>query len=182
MQWQGMKIHIVLASVVIALAAFIGAQWLYNSLNFREPLKKELNASAQVLDYRIEDAENGSYRVVVTIRETDNLMLAYRQIKNAVQQVMGDRQFVIELVDRRDTLLTEVYNQGQFAVQEALVQGNFREMAGSLDEYARTAGVESRVYIDGNNIYWQMSHGDHHLHAVFPRHQPSGARPGDSTL
>lgn len=180
MQWQGIKIHVVVVSVIIALAVFFGAHWLYNSLNFREPLKKELNAHDLVTDYRIEEDKNGSYRVLVSIKETGNLMLAYLQVYESVQEVMGNQQFVIKLVDHRDDLLNEIYNEGQFAVQEAMVQGNFREMARTLNESARRAGVSCEVFIDDNNIYWQMRHGEHYLYEVVPRPLSPGTMPDDA--
>lgn len=179
MQWHGIKIHVVVLSVVAALAAFLGTQWLYNSLNFREPLKKELEANSQVLDYRIEETETGSYLVYVSIGKTRNLMTSYRQVYEAVEQVMGNRRFDIELTDNRNELLTGVYDRGQFAIHEALVQGNFREMAASLNQEARQAGAGSDVFIDGRNIYWQMSHGDSYLYAVIPRQLPPGTPTGE---
>jgi len=180
MQWQGIKIHVVAVALGIALAAFLGAHWLYNSLNFKEPLKKELDTNTLVTDYKIEDSDNGLYQVSVTMKETENLMLAYRQIDDAVKEVMGNHQFVIKLIDQRDDQLVNLYYQGQFAIQEALMQGNFRDMADELNDSAGRVGVKSKVFIDENNIYWQMSHGRYYLYEVIPRPPLSGYMPGDA--
>ncbi len=179
MQWQGIKIHVVALALALALAAFWGAHWIYNSLNFTEPLKKELDANALVTEYRIEDSGAGWHQVSVAIKKTDNLMSAYRLIDDAVKEVMGSKQYVIKLEDRRDEQLVNLYYQGQFAVQEALVQGNFRAMANELSKLAAHAGVESKVFIDGSNIYWQMSHGQYYLYEVIPRQLP-GYLSGDA--
>ncbi|MFA7468251.1 MAG: hypothetical protein WCY82_08295 [Desulfotomaculaceae bacterium] len=180
MQWQGIKIHVVVVVLGIALAAFLGAHWLYNSLNFKEPLKKELEANTLVTEYRIEDSDTGLYQVSVTMKETENLMLAYSQINDAVKEVMGSHRFSIKLVDKRDDKLVNLYYQGQFAIQEALVQGNFRDMADELNESAGHVDVESKVFIDENNIYWQMSHGQYYLYEVIHRPQLSGYISGDA--
>jgi len=179
MQWQGIKIHVVALALVIALAAFLGAHWIYNSLNFKEPLKKELDANTLVTGYQIEDSGTGWYQVSVAMKKTENLMLAYHRIDDAVKEVMGSKQYVIKLDDQRDEQLVNLYYQGQFAVQEALMQGNFRDMADELNELADGAGVESKVFIDENNIYWQMSHGQYYLYEVVPRPLP-GNMPGDA--
>ncbi|MCL2337331.1 MAG: hypothetical protein FWC60_07930 [Firmicutes bacterium] len=179
MQWQGIKIPVVALALVIALAAFFGSHWLYKSLSFEEPLKKELDANKLVTGYTIEDSGAGQYQVSVAMKKTGNLMLAYRQIDDAVKEVMGGKQYRIKLADQRDEQLTEQYYQGHFAVYEALVRGNFREMAGELSKLAERAGVESKVYVDENNIYWQMSHGQHYLYEVIPR-PLSGAGPGNA--
>ncbi|KJS11135.1 MAG: hypothetical protein VR67_15450 [Peptococcaceae bacterium BRH_c8a] len=180
MQWQGIKIHVVVVVLGIALATFLGAHWLYNSLNFKEPLKKELDNNNLVTEYKIEDSDTGLYQVSVTMKETKNLMLAYSQINNAVKEVMGNQQFAIQLIDKRDDKLVNLYYQGQFAIQEALMQGNFRDMADELNESATLEGVESKVFIDENNIYWQMNHGQYYLYEVIPRPQLSGYMPGDA--
>lgn len=179
MQWQGFKIHVVALALVIALAAFLGAHWIYNSLNFKEPLKKELESNALVTGYQIEDTGTGLYQVSVDMKKTENLMPAYRRIDEAVKEVMGSKQYVIKLGDQRDGQLVSLYYHGQFAVQEALVQGNFRDMADELSELADRAGVESKVFIDEKNIYWQMSHGKYYLYEVIPR-PLSGYMPGDA--
>lgn len=180
MHWQGIKIHVVVVSIILALAAFFAAHWLYDNLNYREPLKKKLQANELVTGYELSDDESGVFRVSVSIKETDNLMLSYQQVFESVQLVLGNRDFTLELVDRRDDLLTDVYNQGQFAIQEALVRGNFRDMAGTLNEIARRSGAESTVYIDDSNIYWQMRHGEYYLYQVIPRPLLPGPVPGDA--
>lgn len=172
MRWQGIKIHVVAVSMLVALAAFWGAQWLYTSLNFQQPLKKELENNQQITNYQIkEDAD--VYTIVVTLGETNNLMQTYRQINDQVLDIMGQRPFIIELADRRNARLNEIYNQGQFAIHEAMVNGNFRDMANSMGHQARTSGVESKVYIDSDNIYWQMKDGSYFLYAVIPMKAPS---------
>jgi len=181
MQWQGLKIHVIVISVLISLAFFFGAQWLYNSLNYREPLKNKLDSNSNIVDYRVEETDDGLYRLIVDIRETDNLMLTYREINDSVKQVMGKRSFVIELVDRPNKALNETLYQGGFAIQEALVRGNFREMARSLDAYAEQRGAHSRVYIDDTNIYWHLTQGDNYVYEIVPRQQSTFVySPGDT--
>ncbi len=168
MRWQGIKVHVVAISMLVALAAFLGAQWLYTSLNFQQPLKKEMENNKQITDYQIKD-DAGVYTIVVTLRETDDLRQTYSLINDRVQDIMGKRSFVIELADHRNDRLNDIYNEGQFAIHEAMVKGNFRDMSNSMSQYARANGVESKVYIDNDNIYWQMKDDAYFLYAVIPR-------------
>ncbi|AGL01326.1 hypothetical protein [Desulfoscipio gibsoniae] len=177
MRWQGFKVHVVAISMLVALAAFLGAQWLYTSLNFQQPLMKELDNNQMITDYQIKDDAN-VLTIKITLRDTNDLMHTYHQINDQVQAIMGERSYAIELVDRRNDRLNEVYNQGQFAIHEAIAMGNFTAMADSLNKYARGAGLGSKVYIDSDYIYWQMKDGDYYLHAVFER----GKRPGSVSL
>ncbi len=168
MRWQGIKVHVVAISMLVALAAFLGAQWLYASLNFQQPLKNEMESNKQITGYQIKE-EADVYTIVVTLHETDDLKQTYCLINDRVQDIMGKRPFVIELVDRRNDRLNDIYNEGQFAIHEAMVKGNFKDMSNSMSQYARAKGVVSKVYIDSNNIYWQMKDGTYFLYAVIPR-------------
>ncbi len=168
MRWQGIKVHVVAASMLVALTSFLGVQWLYNSLNFQQPLKKEMDSNKQITDYQIKEDDN-EYTIVITLCETDDLRETYCLINNQVQDIMGKRPFVVKLTDRRNDLLNDIYNEGQFAVYEAMVKGNFRDMSNSMNQYAHANGVESKVYIDSDNIYWQMRDGAYFLYAVIPR-------------
>ncbi|SFR01865.1 hypothetical protein [Desulfoscipio geothermicus] len=175
MRWQGFKIHVVIISLVVGLAAFMGAHWLYTSLNFQQPLQKQMDNNSLVASYKI--VENGDrYKIIVSLRnrENMNLMQSYRQIYDKVREIMGNRPFTIELVNRPNDRLNGVLNQGRFAIHEALVKGNFREMFDALHRYARRAGVESRVYIDDDYVYWQMRDGANYLYEVVPRGVSTG--------
>lgn len=181
MRWQGIKVHIVAVSMLVALAAFWGAQWLYTSLNFQQPLKKELDNNNFVNDYQIKK-DAGVYTITLTLRDNGDLADIYRQIDGQLRAIMGGRQYAIELVDRPNDRLNAVYNHGQFAIHEAMVRGNFRDMADDLNQYASDIGVESKVYIDSDNIYWHMQDGGYYLYAVLPRGAwPINAQEGGSS-
>lgn len=176
MHWQGIKIHVVIASLIIGLAAFLGAHFLYINLNFQQPLKKELENNNLVTSYQIIENKE-EYKIVIYLDEHKdlNLMQTYRLIYNEVSKIMGDRPFIIELKDQPNTRLNKVYNQGQFAIHEAMVKGNFREMFDSLNHYADEAGIESSVFIDKYNVYWQMRDGSNYVYEVVPRGEFAGS-------
>jgi hypothetical protein len=175
MRWQGFRVHVVIISLIVGLAAFWGAQWLYTSLNFQQPLQKQMDDNSLVASYKI--VEKGDrYKIMVSLRDHENvnLMQSYRQIYDQVREIMGDRPFTIELVNRPNDRLDNVLNQGRFAIHEALVKGNFREMFDALHRYARQAGVESRVYIDDDYVYWQMQDGTNYVYEIVPRRTSAG--------
>ncbi|WP_166510217.1 hypothetical protein [Desulfallas thermosapovorans] len=181
MRWQGIKVHLVAVSMLVALATFLGAQWLYTSLNFEQPLKKKLDNNHYVNNYQItEDA--GVYTITLTLRNNGDFADIYRQIDEQLRSIMGGRKYAIELVDRPNDRLNALYNRGQFAIHEAMVRGNFRDMADYLNGYAGEVGVQSKVYIDSDNIYWYMQDGAYYLYAVLPRGAwPENAQEGGSS-
>ena len=177
MRWQGfkgfklygLKVHIVIIVMLIALVCFWGAQRIFNGVNFEQPLKKELDGNQQIADYRIIDEESDVYTIVITLNATNNLKQTYNAINDPVQLIMGEHPFQLEFTDYRNDKLNDIYDQGQFMIYEALVNGNFRDMSNVLEENAQANEVESKVFIDQDNIYWQMKDEAHYLYTVIPR-------------
>ncbi|SFG48634.1 hypothetical protein SAMN05660649_01801 [Desulfotomaculum arcticum] len=168
MHIKGIKIHVVIIALVAGLAAFLGAQWLYKGLNFQKPLIAKLENNPVVISYKIDDSAD-IYKINLALSESVDLMNSYQQIFHDVKQVMGKRPFTIELTDRRNNQLDNVYGKGKFAIYEALQNGDFVQMASNLNLYASEAGIESKVDIDDHNIYWQMKDDQHYLYSVIPR-------------
>lgn len=176
MRWHGVRIEIVVAALVVALGAFLGTQWLYSSLNFQKPLQEKLENNSFVAHYEIEKTSD-EYNITITPRSTDNLMEAYNQLYRDIEQIMGTRTFTVQLNNQHHDLLNNVFNQGQFAIYEAMAVGNFTDMEEALNGYAQRAGMDSRVFMDKQNIYWQLSDGKGFIYNVVAKNDYTGVVP-----
>lgn len=176
MRWHGVKIEVVAVALVVALSAFWGTQWLYHNLNLQKPLREKLEHNQLVAHYEIEKSNN-NYNITVTPRQTDNLMVAYHQLYNDLEQVMGNKIFTIQINNQHHDQLDRIYHRGQFAIYEALATGNFTRMEETLHGYARGAGVDSQVFMDDQNIYWQLSVGSDFRYDVVGKNKDSSQAP-----
>lgn len=170
--WYGFNLKIVLLTLTVSLFILFGSHWAYKNFGYHQPLIQALEEEAAVQSFEI-DGNLPVLRVVVYLEPTENLMETYRELDRRVAgSVRGDRyQLVVK--DSRDAKLDEAFYRSQFAIHQAIMQGNFQDMAAVIEANARAAGAEAQVFVDHDHVYVQMKGTEHHLATVVPRSQPT---------
>lgn len=168
MQWNGIKVQVVLLALVVGLAAFWGGQWLYNRFNYERPLAGALGENKDVIAYSIND-QGPALEIEVKLRQVDNLQQSYSALYQSVQNIVGSRDFKIIIKDERDKTLESLYYHARLAAYEALERGNFLEMADYITRQSAGEGARARLTVDEDRLYIQISHGDSYLYEVLPR-------------
>ncbi|SHI44948.1 hypothetical protein [Desulfofundulus thermosubterraneus] len=168
MQWYGWRIPIILAALLVGLSFFFAVQWLYDRYNYQEPLSRVLEADGAVQTFSIEK-QDGVFIITVRLKDTVDLGETYRRLKKSIQGVLGRHPFTLELKDNRDQELKKAFYYSQFALYEAQIRGNYREMVRYIEDRAASVGAETVISLDEENIYVHMKHRDRHLYAVIPR-------------
>lgn len=168
MQWRGWRIPLVILAFVLGLLFLFGAQWLYNKYSYQEPLARVLKADAAVESYTIQK-QGAVLNIEVQLKETPDLGTTYRRLRQSIQGVLDARPFTLKLKDNRDEELKKAYYYSQFALYEAQMWGNYREMIRFVEEEAAKVKASVSVSLDQDNIYLHMKHGNHYLYEVIPR-------------
>lgn len=168
MQWKGLKIHVIIFSLLAGIAIIFGAQYLYQKYSTQRPLNDVLNSRQSVESYQL-SSENNQLRVSIKVRYDANLMQAYKEVQKDLTGVMGRKVYNLVLIDNPDEVLEQVWYQSQYAVYQAQSQGSFQEMAEVVNREAPACGAEAKVYIDQENIYLRLQHQGHTLDEVIPR-------------
>ncbi|MFX4260833.1 hypothetical protein ACOBQJ_01405 [Pelotomaculum propionicicum] len=168
MQWKGLKLHVIIFSLLIGIALIFGAQWMYQKYNINGPINKVLSANQAVKSYQV-SSEGGTLLVSVHINSEADLMVPYQEIRKDLEQVMGGKSFIFILSDDRDGTLEQVWYRCQYAVYQAQVQGSFVEMAEVINREALAGGSEANINIDQEYIYLRLRHQNHTLDEVIPR-------------
>ncbi len=171
MQWSSLKLPIVLLAFVFGLAIAFGGQWAYQEYNFQQPLNKALAEDKLVKEFTIDQSKPVAMVKIKLVKDTKNLMSAYQELQELTSQVMGKKPFQLELISQSDDSLEAVFYDSHHVIYQAQVTGNFPEVAARVEQAAHKQGAESKVYVDQNNIYVQLTKKDgHYLHKVIPRH------------
>ncbi|MGB9802869.1 hypothetical protein [Desulfofundulus sp.] len=168
MQWYGWRIPIILVAMLVGLSFFFAVQWIYNRYNYQEPLARVLEADRAVQNFSIE-REDGVYKITVQPKDIVDLGDTYRRLRKSIQKVLGRQPFTLEFKDNRDRELEKAFYYSQFALYEAQVRGNYREMVRYIEDRTASLGVEAIISLDEENIYVHMKHRDCHLYRVIPR-------------
>ena len=168
MQWKGLKIQIIIFSLLVGIALIFGVQRLYQKYSTEGPLNTVLNSNQSVESYQLSSKGN-LLQISIKIRYDANFMQTYKEVQKEIAGVMGRKVFSIVLSDSRDDVLEQVWYQSQYAVYQALSQGSFQEMADVINREAESRGAEAKIYIDQENIYLRLQHQGHTLDEVIPR-------------
>lgn len=170
MQWQGLKIYIVLLSFVCGLGLAFGGQMIYKKYIYQQPLNKVLADNKLVEEFTVDNNSNQSVVKVKLSKDANNLMTSYQEINGLTAKVMGKTPYVLEIVNNSDKDLEEVFFESHYVIYQAQSMGNFPEVARQVEESSAKYGVDGKVYIDQDNIYIQLSKADgHYMNRIIPR-------------
>lgn len=174
MQWNGIKIPIVVLAMLAGLVFFWGVQQVYSSYNYERPLNRLLEEDKDVAAYQIDD-DGQVLEVQVKLNKVDNLQETYSRLNRSLQEIAGRRNFTIILQDQRDETLNRIYYRARLAACEALDRGNYLEMEDYVSQLAAGEGSRARIWLDQDRLYLQIDHGDNYLYEIVPRTKASGA-------
>lgn len=168
MQWKGLKIPVIILSLLAGMALIFGMQWLYQKYSFQEPLNAALNGNKAVESFQVSN-DDRLLRVSLTINYDADLMQSYKEVRKELTRTMGRRPYHLALNDSRDDVLKQVWYNSQYAIYQAVSQGSYQDMAAVVNREALVNGAEAKIYIDEENIYLRLKHQGHTLDEVIPR-------------
>jgi len=168
MRWQGLKIPVIILSLLAGMAFIFGVQWLYQKYSLQEPLNAALSRNNAVESFQV-NSDGRLLRVNVVLKYDADLMQAYKEVRKELAGTLGKRPFQLTLGDSRDDVLNKVWYNSQYAIYQAIEQGSYQDMAAVVHREAGATGAEAKIYIDEENIYLRLKHRGHTLDQVIPR-------------
>lgn len=168
MEKSKLNVKLIVGVVIASLLLVVVGQFAYYKLYLNAPLAEELKKVPGISKVKIED-NNGQSTVEITLKKIDNLQNSYVEINKIVTEKAG-KNMQINIQDKTNNFLENVYRQMNFSIQEAIVQGNFADMYIRLGEIAKENKIKDwNLYIDKDNIYLQIMDKDDYLYRVVPR-------------
>lgn len=185
---KGLDISIIVLAFALTFTLLVAASNLNYMVKVDRPLRGFLEANPHVADYKISET-GGKIDISVKLKEGEDLGAAYRDLMDGLQAISGGRSVELSIADNRDALLMNVYHEMHFAIEEAIMQGDFTMMNARLTATAERHGIQKfGVSVDRDNVYVQLEKDGHHLYQVVPRYSylaparqsgpPVGASPG----
>jgi hypothetical protein len=142
-----------------------------------EPLLNRLKQFEPVETVELQE-NKGVYLISVRLAYVYDLAAVYRQIDRKIESALGDKNYRLELLDRRDETLIAAYSVVHLALYEGERRGNFIEVSDQIKKMMAGFNLpEHRLTVDGERIYFQARNGEHYLYAVIVRR--SGTEEGE---
>lgn len=172
---KGLRWELIALAAVLTLAVLSLAYFSYETMGVRRPLERALLKDPDVSAVRMRRDEDKEV-VEVTLSKVTDLSATYARIHGLVQDRMGQGAFVLELKDRRDEILENMYHEIHFYLEEASVRGNFGTMIEACKPILEAEGASDyRVTVDQDRIYVQIECADRYLYQVLDRvPEPAG--------
>ncbi|MGB9791497.1 MAG: hypothetical protein ACPLTR_02835 [Thermacetogeniaceae bacterium] len=162
-----LNIPAVIIAFFIALGLMISGKYLYEKYFLKESLENKISKVIEVRELKIDNTEQPP-TVYLRTAQIEDLQAVYKRVDKIVKQELGPGYRIVFL-DKRTPKLTEVYEESQFAIQEAIATGCFRQMYSSVQSIAQSNNVKYRLTIDSSNIYLQLHDENGYLYEVIQR-------------
>lgn len=162
MKWNGLRIPIIIMSILGGLLIFFGGQFLYNKYNVEKPLERIINDNVAVAEVTVEKNATGYYLEVRLRDGITEVAQVYEELYQDCKATLGRQPFKLTFKDNPDAQLNEIWRQSQYHVHQAIMQGNFPEMADNINSIATAAGVKAQIDVTDNYVFIQLTKEDGH--------------------
>lgn len=170
MNWNGLRIPIIIVTILSGLLIFFAGQFLYNKYNIERPLQDLINSNNAVSGVKMTKKSTGIYLEVALQENVTNVAEVYEDLYQSSIEILGNQPFKLFFKDNPDAKLKEVWRESQYYVHQAIMQGNFPEMVANITATADQAGVDAEVDVTESNVYVQLTNNnDYHIIAVVAR-------------
>lgn len=169
MQFQGLRVHVILLALAAGMVLLFGLQWMYNFSQVDKPLKVFFARQAEIKGYELEE-NGGRLRISVALGPVANLRETYARIEEGVKDILGGRPFDLDIRDNRDSRLIDDFYRLHYDLEEALATGEFTAMSTELTRKEQDLGLNDlKVFVDSRYLYVQLMRGNRYLYEILPR-------------
>ena len=168
MNLRGFQFHVALLVFAIVLAGGLFGQYYLRQSKVIAPLAAQIQELPGVEQLEVLSSNQGT---VIEMSLSKDIALS--ETMTAVWHILAERpgQFQIRLVDTATDKQISAYNEMQFVIEEAVMVGNFQEMAAELQAIADGYNLEAKLGIDREYVYVQLEDGSHTLYRMIYRDQ-----------
>lgn len=154
--------------LIATLGLLFGGGYAWGARTVDEPLKALYQSSGAVASFTMVSGRTG--RVIdVKLHKVPDLAAVYKELDNKTSKLLGDTPYTIRIEDNRTEAEEAVWRRLNLYVQEALMTGNFAEMADRVEAEAANHQMVARVSVDSEHVYIQLEQGDAVLYEVLGR-------------
>ncbi len=157
-------------SLLVTFSLLLGGYSFYNDYIVKKPLLQALKDVDGVQDVKM-SKEEGEYRIMVVLDEVENLQSSYVKLDETTTGYLARKGYELQIADHRNQQLTDLYDQMQPYLYEALAKNNYIWLQEEISRQIQSRGpdTEYKFSVDSDRIYLQLTQDQKSLYAVIPR-------------
>ncbi|MDP2857368.1 MAG: hypothetical protein Q8P50_05245 [Bacillota bacterium] len=160
---------VIVVSAAVGFGLFFGVNLILVNRTVTKPLENSLRQVPGVLSVKAHEG-SGRLKIDVSLGQVQDFHETYSSLVRRVSEIVGKREYELDILDHRDDQLEMAYYQMHYDIQEAIATGGFSRMASALEQHSRDLGLSgAKVFVDQRAVYLQLQSGSNYLYAVFPR-------------
>lgn len=114
MNFNGLKIRIIIVVTLIVLGLLFGGRYVYERFYVLDSLVEAFTSIEGVSGLQVKTQRKTD--LVITLDRVSQLETTYGKIKDTAEELLGDKLGTIQLVDRRDQQLVDCYHRLHYAL------------------------------------------------------------------
>ncbi len=175
MRAYGIRVPVVVATMIALLAILFGVQSVYTRRSVTLPLERAVRRAGGVLGDSVTATPSG-LRVDVRLGLVPNLREAYLRIEGAAGSAAGGLPVSIRVWDTRTATLVNDYYDLNAIIEQGRVTGQFVQMDAQLQGMAAKLRLtRAQVVVGNTHMYVELVQGARYLYAILPLYAPSAA-------
>lgn len=168
----GMRLPVVLGTLIAVLGVLFGVQFAYTQRSLAGPLVGAVRQMRGVEGVQVSAGADG-LQVLVRLGLVANLRETYRALAQRIRSAAGGMPVTIAIRDRRTPALVQDYYALNAIIQQGRVTGQFVPMEAALDRMRQRLGLSRAQVIVGNtHMYVELVAGTQYLYAILPLYLP----------
>ena len=165
MNFNGLKIRIIIVVTLIVLGLLFGGRYVYERFYVLDSLVEAFTSIEGASGLQVKTQRKTD--LVITLDRVSQLETTYGKIKDTAEELLGDKLGTIQLVDRRDQQLVDCYHRLHYALWQAISTGDFVDMAAQASKL--TEDLDARITVDRDYVYVELETEEAYLYEIVPR-------------
>lgn len=160
-------------SFVLTMLILFGGWYLYQQLEVKEPLKKEVQ---QMTSAMLGDLVVSNKQVDIKLKVTNPELFPqeYQKLLKTIEERTQNKQLDIEIMNQ-DEQLKNIWANGQFAVNEAMELHQYSRIPQLLHVWKQTYKLDvADAKMDDTHIYVYLKSGNKDFYTMMPRTATNG--------
>ncbi|QQE76769.1 hypothetical protein [Alicyclobacillus sp. SO9] len=150
---------------IVALAILFGGFQFYQHYNVVSPVQTDLQKVSGVKSVQIVTGSPTS--VDIKLNKVSDLQSTYKEISKKASNELNS-SVKIHISDNASPALQKEYENIFPVLSEGIAKGNYTEMIAQVTKTAASHGIQTKVTMDAQDVFVQMTKGSHYLYKVVP--------------